>query len=120
MDRQAYIQHTIQSTLQLVSHIIQQCPPEYRVAIDTEKYMGAFSMVEDANEPDITTNATEDSTIVVDPRHVTAGSWAFAPDGSLAAEFESEGKVNAIVSRSEQVNRWLDHMQQRSQFVPFM
>ena len=113
----------VRGLLQLCSYLAQQLPTRYKISIDAEVFLSAFSMVDDAGV------------------RVKGSPWQGAPDGSAydthiesadatseSAQLEddetptqptaSSEASNSIVVRRQLALKWIDHQEKRYRFLP--
>jgi len=111
MDPLSHVKFMARDTYKLTSWIFEQLPPHYKLVIDQAKFFDAFSLE------------------VKDTR-VSLGPWKDAPDGTPLESYggleppdeEGEEEVDMLESpiarRRHRALTWLDHVEQRSQFIP--
>lgn len=135
-DRYSHFQHVSRLTLQLVSYIFQQFPLEYECLIDADKFFEACTIIEDARGDTIPSEDIDpmigeagcDNLVPPPPttrNRINAGSWKHAPDGAIYDTYAQdivddipEGSQNAAVKRRQQMFEWMDHVENRSRFIP--
>jgi hypothetical protein len=131
MQRVSHFDFFVRGLLQICSYLVQQLPTPYKVLINPEVFLSAFTMEDEDGE------------------RVRARSWAGAPDGSAydttldagdraATETPMDttddheqytgggvaeagiytGQPNSIVARRCFAFKWMGHQQNRYQFLP--
>jgi hypothetical protein len=133
MQRLSHFNFFIRGLLQLCSYLVQQLPVKYKVSIDTEVFLSAFTVQDDNGE------------------RVRATSWSGAPDGSAydsnievpdANDLGTDesgggsqgliasagigqvgihtGQLNSIVIRRILALKWIDQQEKCYLFLPIL
>jgi hypothetical protein len=119
MDRFSHFQYVTHLTYQLVSYILQQLPSKYECQLDADKFFEAIS---------ISVEAAPHSNLV--NKRVNPGPWKYAPSNAAQAiddyvndlnqlEHISQDTPNSIVMRRHHYMNWINHCQNRGQFIPY-
>jgi hypothetical protein len=141
MQSHSHFNFFIRSLLQLCYYLIQQLPTHYKVLIDADMFLSAFSMVNDEDErvkgsswkgaPDgsaydshIEELADDDPNTLQDRNENSTMEMQMVSSSSSHQELDRvQSKMsskfrNLIVVRRQLALEWLDHQKRRYKFLP--
>jgi hypothetical protein len=103
MERPDFLNHLAQRSLQMLNHIWRGIPAQHGAAIDTDKFMSAFSMMHEG-------------------QRITAQPWPEGPDGRAEiAEVhneESDSEPSRLHMRRKACLDWIAHLERYGAFIP--